>query len=124
MKRIVDLSYAGYSLLDKWLHLKRARARLARECEVFGVELKFLKIRSENPDKIWAYASYRHLFAAKAYENKGEIQGGWVSLYAAQRLTVFGLDQDELINRAEILRLETKKILSWRADAILGLLSR
>jgi len=108
----------GNSWLDKLFHLKRARARLSRECEVFGVELRFLEGRAEGPDKTWAEAARRHLSAARRYEKAGEIEGGWVCLHAAQRQTVFGLDPKEVLHRAQILRLEAKKISSWRADAI------
>jgi len=114
----------GYSWLDKLFHLKRARARLARECEVFGAELEFLAGRSTSPDKSWVYAAMQHLAAAKIYEKAGEIEGGWVCLHAAQRQTMFGFDEKELVNRAEILRHELKKISSWRADAISSSLSK
>jgi 8-oxo-dGTP pyrophosphatase MutT (NUDIX family) len=110
--------HPGHSWLDRHFHLKRARARLARECEVFGVELEFLKERSKGSDNSWAHAALRHLSAAKIYEKAGEIEGGWTCLHAAQRQTTFGLDQDELLNRAQILSREAKKISSWRSDAI------
>src|SRR5215813_1896480 len=108
----------GYSWLDQVFHLKRARARLARECEVFAVELGFLEERSHGADKSWAQAARRHLFAARRYEQAGEIEGGWVCLHAARRQALFALDRKELQNRAEILRREAKKISSWRAEAI------
>lgn len=112
--------HPGYSWLDRLFHLKRARARLARECEVFRIELDFLKGRSHSSDVDWARAAMRHLSAAKAYEKAREIEGGWVCLHAAQRQTVFGLDQRELCNRADTLRrwAMTKTIATWRAEAI------
>lgn len=122
MGKSLEAVRPGYSWLDKLFHLRRARARLARECEVFSVELGFLEARSKCHDDSWVRAARQLLSAAKRYQQAGEIEGGWVCLHAAQRQTLFGLERDELICRAESLRREVKKpganFSAWRVESI------
>ena len=101
----------------------RAHSRLLRECEAFRVELGFLERRSSRPDNFWAIAAHEQLNNVLRCLESDDIEGGWYGLHAAQRYAVFGMNQIELANRAHVLREESLKINSWRAEAMEGLLS-
>jgi 8-oxo-dGTP diphosphatase len=101
----------------------RAHSRLLRECEAFRVELGFLERRSSRPDNFWAIAAHEQLNNVLRCLESDDIEGGWYGLHAAQRYAVFGMNQVELANRAHVLREESLKINSWRAEAMEGLLS-
>ena len=101
----------------------RAHSRLLRECETFRVELGFLEHRSLRPDNFWAMAAHEQLNNVLRCLESDDIEGGWHGLHAAQRYAVFGMNQVELANRAHVLREESLKINSWRAEAIEQLLS-
>ena len=101
----------------------REHSRLLRECESFRVELGFLERRSSRPDNFWAMAAHEQLNNVLRCLESDDIEGGWYGLHAAQRYAVFGMNQVELANRAHVLREESLKITSWRAQAMEGLLS-
>jgi 8-oxo-dGTP diphosphatase len=101
----------------------RAHSRLLRECEAFRVELGFLERRSSRPDNFWAIAAHEQLNNVLRCLESDDIEGGWYGLHAAQRYAVFGMNQVELANRAHVLREESLKINSWRAEAMESLLS-
>jgi 8-oxo-dGTP diphosphatase len=101
----------------------RAHSRLLRECEAFRVELGFLERRSARADNFWAIAAHEQLNNVLRCLESDDIEGGWFGLHAAQRYAVFGMNQIELANRAHVLRQESQKINSWRAEAMEGLLS-
>ncbi|HEY2913420.1 MAG TPA: NUDIX hydrolase [Candidatus Angelobacter sp.] len=101
----------------------RAHSRLLRECESFRVELGFLERRSLRPDNFWAIAAHEQLNNVLRCLESDDIEGGWYGLHAAQRYAVFGMNQIELANRAHVLREESLKINSWRAEAMESLLS-
>ena len=101
----------------------RAHSRLLRECEAFRVELGFLERRSSRPDNFWAVAAHEQLNNVLRCLESDDIEGGWYGLHAAQRYAVFGMNQIELANRAHVLREESLKINSWRAEAMESLLS-
>jgi 8-oxo-dGTP diphosphatase len=110
---------------DKKLSVEthRAHSRLLRECEAFRVELGFLERRSLRPDNFWAIAAHEQLNNVLRCLESDDIEGGWYGLHAAQRYAVFGMNQVELANRAHVLREESLKINSWRAEAMEQLLS-
>ena len=101
----------------------RAHSRLLRECEAFRVELGFLERRSPRADNFWAVAAHEQLNNVLRCLESDDIEGGWYGLHAAQRYAVFGMNQIELANRAHVLREESLKINSWRAEAMESLLS-
>ncbi|MGZ4896644.1 MAG: NUDIX hydrolase [Candidatus Angelobacter sp.] len=101
----------------------RAHSRLLRECEAFRVELGFLERRSARADNFWAVAAHEQLNNVLRCLESDDIEGGWFGLHAAQRYAVFGMNQTELANRAHVLREESLKINSWRAEAMEQLLS-
>ncbi|HEV7551785.1 MAG TPA: NUDIX hydrolase [Candidatus Angelobacter sp.] len=101
----------------------RAHSRLLRECEAFRVELGFLERRSARADNFWAIAAHEQLNNVLRCLESDDIEGGWFGLHAAQRYAVFGMNQVELANRAHVLRQESLKINSWRAEAMENLLS-
>jgi len=101
----------------------RAHSRLLRECESFRVELGFLERRSSRTDNFWAMAAHEQLNNVLRCLESDDIEGGWYGLHAAQRYAVFGMNQVELANRAHVLREESLKINSWRAEAMDSLLS-
>ncbi len=101
----------------------RAHSRLLRECEAFRVELGFLERRSARADNFWAIAAHEQLNNVLRCLESDDIEGGWFGLHAAQRYAVFGMNQIELANRAHVLRQESQKINSWRAEAMESLLS-
>ena len=101
----------------------REHSRPLRECEAFRVELGFLERRSSRPDNFWAIAAHEQLNNVLRCLESDDIEGGWYGLHAAQRYAVFGMNQVELANRAHVLREESLKINSWRAEAMEQLLS-
>ena len=119
-------SYAAapMPILNKNLSVEthRAHSRMLRECEAFRVELGFLERRSVRPDNFWAVAAHEQLNNVLRCLESDDIEGGWFALHAAQRYAVFGMNQIELANRAHVLREESLKINSWRADAMENLL--
>jgi 8-oxo-dGTP diphosphatase len=99
------------------------QACLSRELEAFRVELAFLERRSQPPDKSWAAAAGEHLNHSRDCLANDDIEGGLLSLQAARRYAVLGLNASELGARAQILREEARKIFSWRSAAIQRLLA-
>jgi 8-oxo-dGTP diphosphatase len=100
----------------------RAYTRLLRECEAFRVELGFLERRNNQANNSWAAAAHEQLNNVQRSLAANDIEGGWFCLHAAQRYAVYGLNQTELTNRAQVLREEALKITSWRGEAIENLL--
>jgi 8-oxo-dGTP diphosphatase len=101
----------------------RAHSRLLREAEAFRVELAFLERRNLRADNSWAAAAYEQLNNVQRCLESNDVEGGWFCLHAAQRYSVFGMNQTELANRAYVLREEALKITSWRGEAIDNLLA-
>jgi 8-oxo-dGTP diphosphatase len=101
----------------------RAHSRLLREAEGFRVELGFLERRNLRADNSWAAAAYEQLNNVQRCLESNDVEGGWFCLHAAQRYSVFGMNQTELANRAYVLREEALKISSWRGEAIDNLLA-
>ncbi len=102
---------------------KTTQARLTREVEAFRVELAFLERRSQQPDRSWVAAASEHLKQSRACLDRNDIEGGFQSLQAARRYCVLGLNPPELAARAQVLREEARKMLSWRSGAIQRLLA-
>jgi 8-oxo-dGTP diphosphatase len=101
---------------------ERVRDRLLRESEAFRVELAFLERRSAG-DKSWASAAHQQIENVLRCLETNDIEGGLFGLHAAQRFAVYGLNKNELITRAYILREEALKISSWRGEAMDNLLA-
>lgn len=102
---------------------QRARTRLLREAQAFRVELAFLERRSQQADKFWAPAASDQLENVSRCLESNDIEGGLLCLHAARRYAIFGLNRAELATRAQVLREEAGKLLSWRAQAIKNLLA-
>ena len=106
-----------------WLRNRRGVARLHREFQTFRVEIAFLKQRSRRLDDAWVQAVEDQLKNVHQYLGRIDIEGGWYCLHSARRLAVFGLDGAEIADRARILREESQKLVSWRREAVLKILS-
>ncbi len=102
---------------------ERVRDRLLRESEAFRVELAFLERRGGSGDKSWAAAAQEQLDNVLRCLETNDIEGGLFGLNAAQRFAVHGLNKNEMITRAYILREEALKISSWRGEAMDSLLA-
>lgn len=100
----------------------RKRRALAHELEGFRVHMAFLATRSQSEES-WQAAARQHLeSAALCLENK-DVEGGWVALRAARRYAVRGLTHAELTARAQLLRDQSFKMLTWRGMGIQRLLA-
>jgi hypothetical protein len=102
---------------------KRARARLLREMESFNVELSVLEQQNNSSNFPWAAAAHDQMKSAEKYLSDRDIEGGWFCLHAAKRHAVFGFSDEEVAIRSSILRKEGDKLLGWRREALLELLS-
>jgi hypothetical protein len=102
---------------------RRSYARLSREFETFRVELAFLEKRSKETDREWVAAARAQLENVRRYLYGEDIEGGWLSLHAAHRHAVFGLEPVELATQAAILREEASKVTSWRGKVMKNILS-
>ena len=102
---------------------ERVRDRLLRESEAFRVELAFLERRVGSGDKSWAAAAHEQLHNVLRCLESNDIEGSLFGLNAAQRFAVHGLNKNEMITRAYILREEALKISSWRGEAMDNLLA-
>src|SRR6266851_1347050 len=102
---------------------ERVRDRLLRESEAFRVELAFLERRGGSGDKSWVAAAQEQLDNVLRCLETNDIEGGLFGLNAAQRFAVHGLNKNEMITRAYILREEALKISSWRGEAMDSLLA-
>ena len=108
----------------RWLWSQKSDyARLQRELKTFSVELELLVSHSEKKDKAWEAAARSEIANVEAYlAAKENIEGGWLSLHAARRHTIYGLSAPELELQASILRAEAPKIVSWRGKEMMNLL--
>lgn len=97
---------------------KHDYARLLRELRAFRVELALLEAQSQQSDRSWAEAAWDQLNnVAHFLEKKNkDVEGGWVCFHAARRYAMQALDQQELALEASMLRAESAKFSSWRAD--------
>lgn len=102
---------------------ERVHARVLRESEAFRVELGFLERRSGQADRSWAAAAHDQLGNVVKCLDSNDIEGALFCLHAARRFAVYGLNKNELVTRARILREEARKIASWRGEAMEDLLA-
>lgn len=56
--------------------------------------------------------------ARQALDCRGDIDGGWKYFFAAQRLEIFSLEQDQLRTRATVLSKEAEKLTGWRREVL------
>ncbi|MBU0966381.1 MAG: NUDIX hydrolase [Proteobacteria bacterium] len=61
--------------------------------------------------------------ARQALDDQGDIDGGWKYFFAAQRMEIFSLDQDQLRTKAIVLYNESEKLTGWRKEAVRDLLA-
>lgn len=108
----------------RWFYklARREYLRLLREYETFRVELAFLVARSSNPHP-WAEAVKELLQRLEAGLRVENPERGWHILHAARRFALYGLTQEELVNRARMLLRESSKVRQWRVEAVKDLLS-
>lgn len=102
---------------------ERVHARVLRESEAFRVELAFLERRSGQGDRSWTAAAQDQLGNVVRCLDSNDIEGALFCLHAARRFAVYGLNKNELVTRAHILREEAHKIASWRGEAMEALLA-
>jgi hypothetical protein len=108
----------------KWLWSQKSDyARLRREVKSFEIELSFLIATTEEAGKDWAEAARNEVGNVQYYlREKENIEGGWLSLHAARRYTVYALSRDKLPMLASVLRAEATKIMYWRGEEMKDLL--
>ena len=120
-------------------------ARLNREYQTYAIELNLLDSRSSAKmprpsskpnlpeavisgppadDRPWLIAANAQMKQVRFFLDKEhtDIEGGWVCLHAARRHAVYGLEPEELPIQAFVVKAESRKLVSWRADAIANLL--
>ncbi|MGB2764277.1 MAG: NUDIX hydrolase [Candidatus Aminicenantaceae bacterium] len=99
-------------------------SRLANALNQYDIELEW-RIRKVDQfayTEGWADASRQYLAEAiQALENH-DIDSGWQYLHAAQAMEIWGYNDEELNEKASILRGESVKIKPWRRDKTLELL--
>ena len=101
----------------------RSRERLEREYNDFKPAWDAASTKANPASGAWVDTGKLYLDRVEQYlKQGGDLQAAWVNLEAARRQEVFGLAPPQLEDRARILREESRKIRSWRAGAIRGLI--
>lgn len=100
--------------------------RLGASLRPYGVELE-RRIeqchKRGQSDSSWADAGRTLLCAAEMALDENNVDQGWKCFHAAQRMEIFGLEEDELESKAEALRREAAdKLSSWRKETVDALL--
>jgi len=112
------------SKLFNWSKLRKYH-RLAGSLTAYRHELEYRicvtkKIDQESP--CWVEAACKLLSDVEQSLSQWNIDEGWKSFHAAQRMEIFGLTNKELKVKAALLRQEAEKLGSWRKKATVDLL--
>ena len=112
---------ASFSIFERIWPPNRHYQRIKRNVESFRSELDE-RLRKTNHDPTWGITAHRLLETVDHFVRQRDIEGAWHCLHAAQRSIVYAYSNEERIACATVLRLEAKKIASWRCQAIEHLL--
>ncbi len=98
-------------------------SRLANTISAYQEELEYLIVmqpsRKNKGDMLWSGTSRALIRRAEEAIEAGDEDRGWRCLHAAQRMSLFGMDDLALRAKAvEILREGTAKLREWRIQAI------
>lgn len=100
--------------------------RLAASLEAYRVELecRIGRIQKKGQsDLSWADAARTLLCRVETALDENNVDEGWKCFHAAQRMEIFGLEEDDLETKAEALRREAaEKLSSWRKETVAALL--
>jgi len=102
--------------ITEWIFGAPERDRLM--AAIADAQIEIDRQRSANPYATWTEAAGKHLDNAKAYSADWNVQQGWASLMAAERVMLASGGPDRIMRMATILRREADKISGWRAKAI------
>lgn len=110
---------SAFSKLLNWTQLRKYH-RLAGSLSAYRHELehRICMVKKDNQeDPCWVVAARKLLNDVEHSLAKGNIDEGWKSFHAAQRMEIFGLEKEEIKIKADLLRQETDKLGSWRKKA-------
>ncbi len=97
--------------------------RLAYSIKPFRSQLEFIFKNDKNKRKsAWAYTANALLHDAEQALLSRQIDEGWRCFHAARRMSIHGLDNEDLKHLASIIRNESDKLTSWRKKSVLELL--
>lgn len=96
--------------------------RLRGDAEAFGLELESFIESRNHQNAVWARKAKDLLQQALACADNAEVDNGWKALHAAKRQMLLGMDKDELLDHATIIRIEAEKLNEWRKKAVDALL--
>jgi 8-oxo-dGTP pyrophosphatase MutT (NUDIX family) len=91
--------------------------RLAGSLSAYRPEIEYRiskAIGGSQPYPDWAKALHELLDNAERALRENKIDEGWRCFHAAQRMEIFGLTDVELQSKADLLRMESEKLSSWR----------
>jgi len=106
--------------LFSWFKSRRYH-RLAGALIAYRTELEHricLTRENNQSNRCWVYAARKLLAQAECALYENNIDKGWKSFLAAQRVELFGLNPDkELKTKVIVLREESEKLRAWRKKA-------
>lgn len=123
-KNLLSKIYFGRKLSRRfwrltWFRFRRYH-RLAGSLTAYRHELenRICKAKeSDQKDPCWAKAAHKLLDDVEFSLSERNIDEGYKSFHAAQRMEIFGLTHKELKIRAGLLRREAEKLSQWRKKA-------
>lgn len=132
---VKKLTYKTESDFTRWLFFKdkpsnvkiRKKSmkyqRLAYAVKLLRNQLEYMFKSSEEKRKsAWAYTVNMLLDDAENALLSRHIDEGWRCFHTARRMTIYGLDTEDLKHMSSILRNEAEKLTSWREKTVLELL--
>lgn len=114
-----------------WMCLRSGSPRISRlkgSILTYRMELEFKRRRfGDDPHQQridCLELALEALRTAEGCADRGDLDTGWRCLFAAQRLEIEGMNDEELAIRAKGVADEARKITSWRGDTIRDLLKK
>lgn len=111
----------------KWLRTLGKSTQIERlegDLKTFKEELNyFIKKDGENNEfSGWGSRARNLLTGTEEEIEKGNIDTAWKNFHGAKRMRIFGLSSSELLEHANILRIEASKLKEWRRKAVYRLI--
>lgn len=103
-----------------WFQGPRALSRLQRE--ISSLESHLQQCDASLQLTLWYAESLAQLQGSKLFLGRGDVEGGWLCLHAAQRLLINGMSPEELHCEALSIQAESEKLGGWRRNAIKAIL--
>jgi len=99
-------------------------SRLAGDIESYKPQLERRVTEKNMKDAPWAKQAVELIRISENFLGEFKIDEAWKTFHTARRLEVFGMDENERIDLANELRMETAKLNEWRKEAVLELIGQ